>query len=257
MRVPLLPTLSHAFSQSLYSNAQSASLKTKLEKLLSRASKQSEAGNEVDLLISEAISATPDARFEELSASIWNVLQQQLRRPDRAQRLSPWTYHPDALTRSTDIDLPLFGRSFPQHLGYGLVVHEGMEEEGEEEMEEKGWFENESEYFDHVRSKSCYLSEDEDDLYGDIEENPVLDGELMSNSSPEAYLEREGQHGGDNSTHWPEAEEQTGWEDEDDLLLDHLAVDWPHQMLSDLGREDSLDGDALTVLPRASYVRMN
>jgi hypothetical protein len=41
------------------------------------------------------------------------------------------------------------------------------------------------------------------------------------------------------------------------LLLDHLAVDWPHQMLSDLGREDSLDGDALTVLPRASYVRMN
>jgi hypothetical protein len=110
-----------------------------------------------------------------------------------------------------------------------------MLEEEDEEGEEKWCFEDDIEHFE-----SWYGSEDdvlfeeferhnwyenEDDLFGEKEEIPALDDELMSNSSLEAYLEREGYQGVDDNPNWPEKDEQPNWEDDDGLLLDHLAIE--------------------------------
>jgi hypothetical protein len=205
-RAPLLPTISHALSQSLYYSAKSPTFTAKLKEILSHASQNGEPCKYGDSPSSEVVPATPKSRFEAMSTSIWNLMQYQLRRSDRAQRLKPLIYRPDRITRDADNDLKLFDESFPEHLNDDFM----LDDERKGEREEEVWHDDDDELFESVEEKDWY---ERDDLllFQEFSEQSRFDGndllrkeagvvseeeEAMSNCLTNTYVGQERQDNG-------------------------------------------------------------
>lgn len=87
-RAPLLPTVAHALSHSIYTNARSPTLKTKLHTLLYYGIDDDADGEaEEEELIPGRDEIAPKTRFELMSALLWQVMQKRLYHPDTARRL--------------------------------------------------------------------------------------------------------------------------------------------------------------------------
>lgn len=108
-RAPLLPTVAHALSHSIYNNAQSPTLKTKLQTLLYYGI-DDDADGEADEeeSVHERDEIAPKTRFELMSALLWQVMQRRLYRPDTARRLKCLTQGLEASDEPEEEDEELF-----------------------------------------------------------------------------------------------------------------------------------------------------
>lgn len=91
-RAPLLPTVAHALSHSVYTNATSPTLKAKLQTLLYYSSDDNANGEaDEELSVRGTDKIAPKTRFETMSALLWHAVQGRLYRPDTTRRLKSLT----------------------------------------------------------------------------------------------------------------------------------------------------------------------
>lgn len=115
-RAPLISTISHVFSRSLYANAKSPSLRKKLEKLLVWIPNDADGETDCEELALEAQSMSDKTRFEAGSASVWRLLQHHVR-PRASHRLKPSVAQPAQLEKYAYDDHLIFTATQEQHHG--------------------------------------------------------------------------------------------------------------------------------------------
>ncbi|TID15559.1 hypothetical protein E6O75_ATG07887 [Venturia nashicola] len=113
-RAPLLPTVAHALSHSIYTNVRSPTLKGKLQILLcygidDDADGDGEADEESSIHGPDEI--VPKTRFGLMSALLWQVMQKRLHRPDTTRRLKNLTQGLDISSELEEDDEKLFARA--------------------------------------------------------------------------------------------------------------------------------------------------
>lgn len=212
-RAPLLPTVAHALSHSIYTNAKSPTLKSKMETLLYYGI-DDDADGEVDDEASTQRKGeiVPKTRFELMSALLWQVMQKRLYRPDVTRRLKSLTQGLEVSHELEDEEEDLFPQASTdesrQRFDNGFMFNDDGEEE--EDMMD---YEDSVEYFDDE-----FLLETTPLLGGGAEghENRIQHGE----GNETDLSAQEGNEDGHEDLF--EACETTMVLDEDDLLLQDL-----------------------------------
>ncbi|QDS76382.1 hypothetical protein FKW77_003494 [Venturia effusa] len=140
IRAPLLPTVAHALSHSIYTNAKSPTLKYKLRTLLYYGTDDADGeADEEDMTIRERDEITPNTRFKLMSALLWQVMQGRLHRPNAARRLKNLAHGLEASNEHEEdvhgllTDIDGFAAT---HTSNDFMFDDDDEEEDEEDEEE-------------------------------------------------------------------------------------------------------------------------
>jgi len=189
----------------------------KLKKLLAQTPDGWEDGKESDKPIPEAFSVDASARFDILSASIWRLLQRQLR-PRVSQRLSPLTYkYGQAAKYDEDGHESLFAVVEGPYPSENISFdHDEEEEQLQDEddifdvSKERTWFESDQELFQEEERQSWVESDydlfnHEDgrgwsDTGEDLFRVPVAENSSFAVTTELGKLASEGNEVG---SHWP------------------------------------------------------
>jgi hypothetical protein len=107
-RAPLLPTIAHALSHTVYTNAKSPTLKMKLHRLLYYGVNDADGEMDDEREINEGSEIAPKNRSELMSTFLWHVMQKQLYQPDAARRLKGLTQGSESTNKPGEEDEELF-----------------------------------------------------------------------------------------------------------------------------------------------------
>jgi hypothetical protein len=168
MRAVLLPTIAHALSQSLTTQARSATLKSKARELFVANPRDREGQTEEGMDIPKNNLPRAAKQFNLASAHIWMIMQRQLARDQTIPRLSPLISQPTSIDGVEDEDL------------FALQISKDplFDFEFDDEMFEDAWFEEDDE-----------LLFSEEDIHGEkVNDDEILFENLFcSPSSPNLF----------------------------------------------------------------------
>jgi hypothetical protein len=175
----LLPTITHALSGYIYSNAESPSLKTKLRKFLQFGSDDAEGDTDDDWDTHQEENMPQAKRFDIMAAGLWGVLQMQILKTTSMPKLERLELITTCSSQDgSDHDENLFSSQTSEDRAFDDMFDD-TEEEDEEEMLEELQYLNEDELLFNRPDAKRYETGDEDLFEGDVRPHN-LSSDLLS-----------------------------------------------------------------------------